>query len=236
MSTILTPYQMALKACVDEIDSLEREVAARMTPRPTPTKEINFELAESFLFEAGDMRVQKVSFKNGAEDLYLYEPQFVAYQCITGAPPSRALLVDTEAGLCANVPAGQQAKVQFDFWWNYAIGSQGENYGSPAQELLWLSRRSLGNRYRWLPLAFRYPLRLKGGDSITFTVKPALYAIPFAESQIVVNMTLTGRRNGRMAESQFDPEFRPAYRSEAVDPQHLQKVAARPEFLNRGRK
>lgn len=234
----LTADQIALRECVKELDALEREVNARMTPRETETKQIPFELSESFVFQSGDMKVKKRTFKNGAEDLYLYEPQFVVTQCCTGGTPVRAFMVPSGAGLHANVSAAPLVlgRVGFDFQWNYAVGSQGENYGSPAQELQWLSRQSLGNRSRWLPLAFRYPLRLKGGDAITFQVKPLTYAIPLTTYEIVVNMTLTGRRNGRMAESQFDPEFRPLYRSEGVDPARLLREAGRPEFLPRGRK
>jgi len=225
----LTPDQMALRACVEELDSLEKEVDARLIPRGTSTKQIPFEFSQSFTFQAGDMKAQKRSFKNGAEDLYFSEPSFVV---VFKNGTDRRELQSTEAGFYD----GTNNLIVFDYFWNYAIGSQGENYGSPAQELQWLSRKSLGNRDRWLPLAFRYPLRLKGGDAITYTLKPALFSIPLTNYQIIVNMTMTGRRNGRMAESQFDPEFQPAYRSEAVDPNNLLRTAARPEFLPRGRK
>jgi len=214
----LTPDQVALRACVEELDALEKEVDERLTPRGTETKQIPFEFSQSFVFESGDMKAQKRSFKNGAEDLYFSEPQFDVVRILDTSmftPLGPLDMIATEAGILATGGVGDpETRVQFDFFWNYALGSQGENYGSPAQELLWLSRKSLGNRNRWLPLAFRYPLRVKGGDALTITVKPALYGIPLSAYRIVVNMTMTGRRNGRMAESQFDPEFRPAYRKD----------------------
>lgn len=216
----LTAEQDALRKCVEELDLLERQVDARLTPQGTSTKQIPFEFSESFIFESGDMRVQKRSFKNGAEDLYFSEPSFAVVYSANEAqgPTGNAAfdLLSTEAGFRAPLllptPGGDEpilrAPVLFDFYWNWVIGSQAENYANPAQDVSWMSRKSLSNRDRWLPLAFRYPLRLKGGDSITFSVKPAINGFITADYRIVVNMTMTGRRNGRMAESAFDPEFR----------------------------
>ena len=206
----LTADQNALRNCVTDLDAVEKEVTARAKPRGTETKAIPFEFSESFKFAAGDMKVQKRSYKNGAEDLYFSEPCFEGVATSSDDPATtREAAPPTEVGLFS----------AFDFFWNYAIGSQGENYGTTANDMLWLSRKSLSNRDRWLPLAFRYPLRLKGGDSITISVKPAFWTMPIsslAGITIIVNMTMTGRRNGRMAESQFDPEFRPNYRSDAL--------------------
>lgn len=213
----LTPEQVELRRCVEDLDAIERQVNARLTPTGTQTKQIPFEFSESFVFAPGEMKAVKRSFKNGAEDLYFSEPNF-SVQIVKAQDPVEIYdLTPTEAGFqdpqgtLAGTPPGM---CLFDFFWNWAVGSQGEKYGSPAQELLWLSRRSLGNRDRWLPLAFRYPLRLKGGDAITFTVKPAFNLNHvfnttglYEDYTIVVNLTMTGRRTGRMAESAFDPEF-----------------------------
>ena len=201
----LTPEQEELRACVEELDALEREVSRREQPRATETKIIPFEFSQSIIFPVGDMKIGKASYKNGAEDLYFAEPSFVVSSFNDGeVPVAPRNLQPDETGFYGT----------FDFAWNYAIGSQGENYGSSANDTLWLSRKSLGNRDRWLPLAFRYPLRLKGGDSITFSIKPSYYSPGTTTygGKIVVNLTLTGVRNGRMAESNFDPEFLPPYR------------------------
>jgi hypothetical protein len=231
----LTADQNALYNCVTDLDSVEQEVNARSKPRGAETKEIPFEFSQSFVFARGDMKVSKHSFKNGAEDLYFSEPCFT----VTGVVPAGVAagpMVPTEVGIGPNPGSSGENTGTFDFFWNYAIGSQGENYATTANDMLWLSRKSLGNRNRWLPLAFRYPLRLKGGDSITFTIKPAFWAFPLSAlgdlTSFVVNLTMTGRRNGRMAESQFDPEFRPNYRSDSLK----DGIPVLPSFTPRGRR
>lgn len=215
MARPLTPEQEELRECVEELDRLEREVMAREAARPTQTKIIPFEFAQTFVFPYGDMKVQKATFKNGAEDLYFSQPSFVVSSLYDSATPPEAQkpLAPGEGGF-QTAGAGAPVQVNFDFAWNYSIGSQGENYGSSANDTLWLSRKSLGNRERWLPLSFRYPLRLKGGDSITFTLKPSYFLAQgnLSSLAVAVNLTMTGVRNGRMAESAYDPEFRPAYR------------------------
>lgn len=223
----LTEEQAELRRCVEDLDAIERQVNARMVPTGTQTKQIPFEFSESFVFAPGEMKALKRSFKNGAEDLYFSEPSFSVQIVKATVPVEIYDLTPTEAGFqdpfgtTAGDPSGLCI---FDFFWNWSVGSQGEKYGSPAQELLWLSRRSLGNRDRWLPLAFRYPLRVKGGDSVTFTLKPAfnmnhMFKTEGENYSIVVNLTLTGRRTGRMAESAFDPEF------------NRQDLAANPELV-----
>ena len=213
-------FKQRLQLATASLDALGPQVEKMLAyAEDVPYKRIPLFTSVAAKFAYGDFTYKEVTWVNGGDDFFICGLSYMA-TLTQDTPPVDPYLPGVEAPFDRDL--GQvmfnsfplstflgDHEAQFDFMWNYRVMSTGANYGSVANGTTFLPRQLLGNRERGAPLEFDSPLRLKGGDAITFLIKPVWFGShggQNAEARYVIEMVPWGYRTGRMAESAFDRE------------------------------
>lgn len=215
-----------------EVDALDEAIngqTAALESPPTDTK--RFPMFESVAFvvalnSGGTPTAQTFApreqfWNNASWDAYITEVTYSVYgwqaTSFGAANVEYQTLVDSEAGMLwgTTMPVGgnwMQSGVIFDFEWNYRMPSSGRTYANGNAR--YLSRKSLGNKYRDQMLRFTDPLFVKAGDYLVWMMRPTVFnpgAVSLAPaaglspfSTIVVNFHVNGYRDGTMAEAAYE--------------------------------
>lgn len=203
-----------LQAATQKLDALGADVEKLLAYGPVPYKRIPLFASVVAKFAWGEFQYREVTWVNGGEDFHVCGLSYdVGISAFYGNFAPDPYVPGVVTGLVQDngqtVNAGGTSN--FDFMWNYRVMSAATNFGSAANSTTFLPRQLLGNRERGAPLEFDSPLRLRGGDAITFIIKPIFYneffiPDPNGPERFFVEMIPYGYRTGVMAASAFDRE------------------------------
>jgi hypothetical protein len=202
------PWLQKLKSAVEGVRSLKTQVDKFVTAPASQSKRVPFFGAQHVPCPTGDFSLQERTYVNGGDDIYIDRINALVLSGAAGttvAGQNAEAIFATEAGYSAGTfltVANYPNYRVFDFLWNYKLASTGALYASSANSLALLSRKSLGNNERAMPLNFEdVPLVLRAGDAVTFMVKPIVFRTPStaSPSMFIVSFSLWGYRTGVMA-------------------------------------
>lgn len=163
----LKKIQQSLLEAANKLSLLEKEVDKKQAQQPYSSLRIPvlFPISFNFTPYVGTSTidsiplVQQKTITNGAEDAYI--TQIIHNVTFAGTAP-----------LWTSAP--REAENNFNFKWNFRVGSSQASYLSTANEISFCSRRALGFPELANPLSFSKPLLFKAGDSITVDVQCVL--------------------------------------------------------------